>query len=76
MTRKPRSHVRIFYISNVGYSCADLSQVFGRELPVDNSFVLKLSIIAKHETVGLSTDPPWIGYIFSFFIANGEFLFF
>ena len=42
-------------------------QVFGRELPVDNSFVLKLSIIAKHETMSLSTDPPWIGYIFGFF---------
>ena len=75
MTRKPRSHVRIFYISNVGDSCADLYQVFGREHPADNSFVLKLSIIAKHETMSLSTDPPWIGYILGFFIANGEFLF-
>ena len=75
MARKPRSHVRIFYISSVGYSRADLYQIFGRELPVDNSFVLKLSIIAKHETMSLFTDPPWIGYIFGFFIANGEFLF-
>ena len=48
MTRKPRSHVRIFYLSSVGYSRADLYLIFGRELPVDNSFVLKLSIIAKH----------------------------
>ena len=76
MTRKPQSHVGIFHISNVSYSCADLYQVFRRELPVDNSFVLKLSIIAKHETMSLSTDPPWIGYIFGSFIANGEFLFF
>ena len=26
--------------------------------PVDNSFVLKLSIIVKHETMSPSTDPP------------------